>query len=110
MSRYIDADKLNPDCMFNKNGTRGFAISQSQIANAPTADVQPIIHAKWVIDNEEIHIGARVYQRTFWYDCHCSNCGYKQAYTTDKEDSLPCNYCPNCGAKMIELQESEDNK
>ena len=31
--RYIDADKLYPDCM-TKNGT--LAISQSQIANAPT--------------------------------------------------------------------------
>ena len=31
--RYIDADKLYPDCM-TKNGT--LAISQSQIVNAPT--------------------------------------------------------------------------
>ena len=34
--RLIDADKLYPDCM-TKNGT--LAISQSQIANAPTVDV-----------------------------------------------------------------------
>ena len=33
--RCIDADKLYPDCM-TKNGT--LAISQSQIANAPTVE------------------------------------------------------------------------
>ena len=33
--RLIDADKLYPDCM-TKNGT--LAISQSQIANAPTVE------------------------------------------------------------------------
>lgn len=35
MTRLIDADKLYPDCM-TKNGT--LAISQSQIANAPTVE------------------------------------------------------------------------
>jgi len=37
--RLIDADKLNPDRMTNK-GT--VAISQSQIANAPTIQAVPI--------------------------------------------------------------------
>ncbi len=36
--RCIDADKLYPDCM-TKNGT--LAISQSQIANAPTVEAYP---------------------------------------------------------------------
>ena len=39
MTRLIDADKLYPDCM-TKDGT--FAISQSQIANAPTVEVTGI--------------------------------------------------------------------
>ena len=37
--RTIDADKLYPDCM-TKNGT--LAISQSQIANAPTVETKTI--------------------------------------------------------------------
>ena len=89
MPRYIDADKLSPDCMFNKNGTRGFAISQSQIANAPTADVQPVIHANY-IDNG-----------LMW---SCSNCGASTRIM--KKYKIP-NYCPCCGAKMVEPQESE---
>lgn len=52
--RLIDADKLSPDCMFNKNGTRGFAISQSQVANAlpveaiPKADYEALKRADMV--------------------------------------------------------------
>lgn len=44
--RLIDADKLYPDCM-TKNGT--LAISQSQIANAPTVDaVEFEYHSKLI--------------------------------------------------------------
>ena len=45
--RLIDADKLKPDCM-TKNGT--LAISQSQIANAPTVEIKP---EKGITDNEK---------------------------------------------------------
>lgn len=95
MSRYIDADKLNPDCMFNKNGTRGFAISQSQIANAPTADVQPVIHGKWINHTHTNGLGI-----TF-IDYECDACH-------EHIDTWKSDYCPNCGAKMAEPQESED--
>ena len=80
MPRYIDADKLSPDCMFNKNGTRGFAISQSQIANAPTADVQPVIHANYIVNG------------LMW---RCSNCGAEF-----EAEELDWKFCPRCGAKM----------
>ena len=41
MARLIDADKLEPDCISSKRGT--FAISASQIANAPTVcDIEQI--------------------------------------------------------------------
>ena len=33
----------------------------------------------------------------------CSGCGYKLF-------DEPTNYCPNCGAKMVEPQESEDKE
>lgn len=35
----------------------------------------------------------------------CSNCGYGDV---DLMDGKPHNYCPNCGAKMFEPQESEE--
>lgn len=33
---------------------------------------------------------------------HCSECDYGDV---DLLDGRPHNYCPNCGAKMVELQE-----
>lgn len=37
----------------------------------------------------------------------CSKCN---ARLYDEQIYLPFNYCPNCGAKMIEPQESEDKE
>ena len=37
---------------------------------------------------------------------HCDKCGYK----TDLVDGEPHTYCPRCGAKMVEPQESEDEE
>lgn len=91
MARYIDADKLSPDCMFNKNGTKGFAISQSQVSNAPTADVQPVIHGEWFgTEQDGYSDGFPVY--IAW---KCSNCGAEFGC-----EDMDFHYCPNCGAKM----------
>jgi len=45
--RLIDADKLRPDCL-TKDGK--IAISQSQIANAPTVNI--IQHEDWFLVNK----------------------------------------------------------
>ena len=58
------------------------------IKNAPTADVAPVIHAKWSKHCWEEH------------NYHCSNCNNlasKGAYGYNN-DLTP--YCPNCGAIM----------
>lgn len=80
--RMIDADKLRPDCL-TKDGQ--FAISQSQIANAPTIE-QP--QGEWVEINERIGIG----EDNIYTSFKCPFCGYI--------DLLNNNYCGNCGAKM----------
>ena len=74
--RLIDADKLYPDCM-TKNGT--LAISQNQIANAPTVEERP--KGEWIKDT--------TYGNTHIF---CSCCKMHCAYTT--------NFCPHCGADM----------
>lgn len=97
MPRYIDAETA---CMY-------MPFSEAYVAahflkGVPTADVQPIIHAKWI---------SRIYYRpsTMNYDIHmkvCSNCQYEYSY--DAETGLTdMNFCPNCGAKM-DLKENED--
>jgi len=109
--RLIDADKLYPDCM-TKDGT--LAISQSQIANAPTVESETTrlsliddIRQKqisadkaWLEGYEkakrEIPHGKWVELRS--YDYKCSLCGNSMM---DK-----WNYCPDCGAQM-DLQGEE---
>ena len=41
----------------------------------------------------------------YHYTVHCDKCGKIWDYTTDKKDSIPSDYCPNCGAKMAESEE-----
>ena len=50
----------------------------------------------------------------YWKDAgmfksECSECG-EPAFGTHKFDEVLTNYCPNCGAKMIEPKESEEKK
>ena len=73
--RLIDADKLHPDCL-TKDGK--FAISQSQIAKAPTVEERP--QGEWIH-----YLGCGVGKAM------CSECG-------QLEESK--NYCGNCGADM----------
>lgn len=46
------------------------------------------------------------------YDYICSNCKHSLNDLAQSIDYIPFSkskYCPNCGAKMVEPQESEDN-
>ena len=81
--RLIDADKLYPDRMTKD----GLAISQSQIANAPTVEERP--HGEWI------------------YEGVCSICGERCDYHLSGTIWIdrPANYCPNCGARMKEGDE-----
>lgn len=58
---------------------------------------------KWIIDNEYMDR-----RKMYHYSVHCSNCGFRGDYSTDEEGSVMSNFCPNCGARMIESQESEE--
>ena len=81
--RLIDADKLEPD-VFTK---KGFAISQSQIANAPTitADKQTNT-AEWISEN-----GIK----------YCSNCKY-EVWGSGLSVLPEWKFCPCCGMKIAE--------
>ena len=56
------------------------------VANFPTADVAPVLHAKWIqcLETDE------------WT---CSNCEVTQICFDFTPKELGMSYCPNCGAK-----------
>ena len=77
--RPVDADKLYPDCLTTK-GT--LAISQSQIANAPTVE-RP--QGEWIMNKTSVR--GRNYT--------CTAC--------EKVSRNKFHFCPNCGAEMQKL-------
>lgn len=97
MNEYISKDKiiqdieeeigisnmaLDEDVWFN----RGLKTALSYIKKIPTANVQPVMFARWIdLDNRIL----------------CSGCG--AGY--DDANEVKCRtyiFCPNCGAKMTE--------
>lgn len=84
MSRYIDADKLDKE--FNeilnnpKEYDKPIHDMLREFYSAPTEDVEPVRHGRWIKH----------------YECCdafvCSECGTPSIVTQ--------NYCCNCGAKM----------
>ena len=113
MAEYIDREKvlIEMDCGIRAgNYEEGFENYQhvncmddclDVVRYADTADVAPVIHAKWIIDDSEefLHL------KKIW-NCHCSNCnkdplnfvGGSENWWT-YEHKLPP-YCPYCSAKM----------
>lgn len=88
MSRYIDVEC---DCVKEVINRRVFNSRediQDFLDNIPTVDVAPVRHRRWIIF--EIWCGdgkERKYYR-------CSEC--------DKANAIRSNFCPNCGARMNE--------
>lgn len=96
--RLIDADKLYPDRMTNK-GT--LAISQSQIADAPTVQAVPIIDC------------IESYESKYWiegcteYICpHCHSEIKDEVFYLMEDRNLQINYCPCCGNR-VEMKDGE---
>ena len=88
MSRYIDADALIQ--LGLQDGAYEY-VSVQEIADFPTADVVEVVHGDWKThkpldeDGNIINGLGSIFR--------CSLCGEEVLFE-------PCNYCPNCGAKM----------
>jgi len=80
-------------------------VSAQEIANAPSVNSQPKT-GYWIDDNEN-EIDAR-YGRHLY---KCSECNeYADMFVGSTEDWWDIekpNYCPNCGCRMVDPQESE---
>jgi DNA-directed RNA polymerase subunit RPC12/RpoP len=81
------------------NNHKDKTIDSNDIARFPTADVEPVIHGKW-IDTDFVNSTGEIYE--------CSNCRKfynpsKKAVSLGRQADNPT-YCPNCGAKMGESE------
>lgn len=82
MMRLIDADMAS--VYLNKEGCK-------QIKKMPTVDAEPVRHGHWIYGND-FH----------WYTASCNKCGYQRRTDIKADRWNQWNYCPNCGARMVE--------
>lgn len=87
--RLIDADALLQRAVSHGWSTPKW-VSNIVIEDAPTIEAEPIKHGRW------IEIGHP------WYEC--SECGERTA-VVNLNGEVVWNYCPNCGARMDEVEE-----
>lgn len=87
-------NKLRPTIEAEPNSCE-YWDSESRFCALRRPQAEPIKHGRW-IKNED---------RSGW---HCSCCGkddvYAYLYTENNERELQDFYCPNCGAKMDEVE------
>lgn len=62
--------------------------------SAPTVEAEPVKHGHWKYDNQY-----------HWYRACCSECGYYRVTDIKADRWNEWKYCPNCGAKMDEVEE-----
>lgn len=105
MPRYIDADKAEKDfeetfCKHcnSYDGAKCRACDMKDGADifndAPTEDVQPVVHAKWFLDGNSSSEEEKCYR--------CSNC---KAVLEEDYKWRNHNYCYHCGARMDKKEE-----
>ena len=79
MARYVDVDNLIAEYDRVHIGEPGGA--RKLMVDAPTADVQEVKRAKWIISSNG-------------YYPYCSHC------KTEPKNGVMTKYCPECGARM----------
>ena len=68
-----------------------------EIKCAPTVDAQPVLHGKWERTD--------ITEENGWALYRCSCCDWHTTYYYSFSASPTYNFCPNCGAKMIDRWE-----
>lgn len=85
MERYNNDRK---DCAYAEGYASAIDFAIEQINSAPTIEVEPVRHGRWVYDSG------------FWT---CTRCGYDEPCRDEDDPDRPkFKRCPDCGAKMDE--------
>ena len=79
MARYVDVDNLIAEYDRVHIGEPGGA--RKLMVDAPTADVEEVVHAKWIISSNG-------------YYPYCSHC------KSEPKNGVMTKYCPECGSRM----------
>lgn len=101
MARLIDADKLKAHYAWWKGGTREMTMDEAKsdfdtiIDLQPTIAAEPVKHGGWEKNGEIMMFGD--------IPVKCSQCGFKTLQ--DALHRMDYHYCPNCGARMDEVEE-----
>lgn len=90
MDEYIKREEALQQCSRFGDYT-AWSISDG-IGSIPAADVAPVIHARWEKRGSS------------WY---CTHCGIGYRITCGNIPASRHKYCPNCGAKMDEVEEKK---
>ena len=98
MAEYIEREAISeeirkyyyknpPNFSYGEGFDRGLDRAQRAILDAPSADVAPVRHGKW-IDKGEYAV--------------CMECGGRSGTQYDGVEPIPLmtQFCPNCGARM----------
>lgn len=93
MSKYIDAEKLKRHYAWWDDEAK--KIFDEIIDLQPAADVVEVRHGKWEWNNKD----------EYFYSC--SNCGHEAYGNTAEIASGFYNYCPRCGAKMVNEDDTD---
>lgn len=97
MPRYIDADALESHEMIIPTGGGQYeyaeVVYKDDIDEQPTADVRPVIRGEWIEDA----LANNIYR--------CSECGVDAPVEPTGGIEYKSNYCPNCGARMVNEDE-----
>ena len=124
MTEYIEREAISeeirkyyyknpPNFSYGEGFDRGLDRAQRAILDAPTADVVPVRHGRWLLEANKDKVNCR------WnVTAECSNCcdekkeiwaGFfpnvpdwlaRDTALIDAKSVKLSNYCPNCGAKM----------
>ena len=95
MAEYINREALRDELLSISIDTsnlygcgvlEGLDRATKRLNEQPAADVAPVVHGRWIASHDEF--------------CTCSICKYPVYVGWNQT-----NYCPNCGAKMDEVNE-----
>jgi hypothetical protein len=90
MAEYIEREAAKKEFALNFGSVSHAVIANRLLDSIPAADVAPVVHGRWIEDEEDEEIV-------------CSNCGTRIPEMYSNADSIlrsECHFCHNCGAGM----------